>query len=222
MFFLPVIVGIIAIGIITFVLIPQIADHFKIQKEIADKQKRTQILDEKISLLQSYDDSQTKQDLQVVLTILPLKEEAPQAMVTLQSLIASKGLTLKTMNYVGGRGANEQSKFSLNVTVGGSIASTRQFLTDLKNSPRLFEIDSIHLVAQKGEQNGETDAPLTAFFQPKPAQLGSLDQPVAQLTEKEKELLSELSQAVSTKIGSSIEADASASGILLGRSNPFE
>ena len=217
----PVVSGIASVVILVLVVIPQLLTYFNIRSQISDIISRSGRLEAKAQSLEVIDENLSEENLKVVFTVLPSDRNVPSAVTVLQSLIAQSGLTLKSTSYsAAARGASKDS-FQLNVTVLGQISGVRRFLISLKDSGRVFQIESISVRFQKSGSQVEAEIPITVFYSASLGKAGALDAEPPKLNAGEEKLLLDLSRLVApgTLAGS---GEASSSSVPIGKSNPFE
>ena len=150
--------------------------------------------------LENIDELSTQEDLKVVFEILPIEQGVPQAMTILQDMVAKSGLELKSTTFGSGgssKQASGEDNFKFNIAVSGQINLLRDFLMKIQNSPRIFQVESIGVQFQKTEGVVEADIPLSVFYQSASGDMGSMNQPLPKLSDKDKELLKKLSQIIS-------------------------
>ncbi|MDD2823296.1 MAG: type 4a pilus biogenesis protein PilO [Candidatus Daviesbacteria bacterium] len=216
-YIIPSVVGFICLAIIIFVIIPQMMDFFK-DKEKADLVlNRIELLNKKSSELESLDQTKLEQDLVTALTVLPTGRDVPQAMAVLQELVAKSNLTLKSTSYSSSAKTANQENFSFAISVAGSLPATRNFLNSLQDAARLFKVESIALKFQSGEGSLVADIPLSVYYQAAPSTVLTMDQPIAEITEKENTLIQSLSKYKIQSV-----AESSASSTPLGKVDLFQ
>lgn len=216
----PVVSGIASIVVIVMVIIPQIMAYLDVQNEISGINGKSVILEAKSKELASIDEAKIQQSLQVAFTVLPSDRDVPQAMSILQDVLVRSGLTLRRTAYGGGRGAN--NSFQLNLTVQGSMDALRNFMINLREEGRLFQVESINAQFQKQRSIIEAEIPIAVYYEAAPQKIGSIDQALPKLDNKEEQLLTELSQFTSSLLAQGVSSEASASAVPIGKSNPFE
>lgn len=221
----PVVVGVSSIIIIILVIIPQLLTYLNVNDKINQAQNRSNILETKAVALENIDNLLTQKDLKVVFSVLPTDQDVPQAMVVLQDMIAKSGLELKSTSF-GAVGLSQKavgnSSFQLNIAVSGQVNLLRDFLIQLQNSPRLFQVDSIGVQFQKDKGLIEADMPLSVFYNPSLGEMGTVEDPIPQISDKDKDLLAKLTQVVGQGNVSLISQEATSASVPLGKSDPFQ
>lgn len=222
LFFWPVTTGLAALVILSLVIIPQIFVYINTQGRISTANTKLEVMDAKAQELEQIDASLISKDLQTVYSVLPKEQEVPQALVTLSNLVTRSGLTLKNTVYGGSKKAEKQNNFLLTVTVIGRVNSVRDFLNNLKSSPRVFKVESIEVQFQRGTQLVEAKIPLSVYFQPGDGQAAAAsDQPLPKLNSDEEKLLDDLAKQY-FNTGMAVSLESTSSSVPLGRADPFE
>ncbi|MDO8570491.1 MAG: type 4a pilus biogenesis protein PilO [Candidatus Daviesbacteria bacterium] len=221
----PIIVGISSIVVLVLVIIPQLLTYLNINEKINQVQNRSNTLETKAVALENVDNLLTQKDLKVVFSVLPVDQDVPQAMVVLQDMVAKSGLELKSTSF-GSSGLPQKgagnSSFRLNIAVSGQVNVLRDFLVQLQNLPRLFQVDSIGVQFQKDKGVIEAEIPLSVFYNPTLGEMGTVDDPLPQINDKDKELLAKLTQVVGQGNNSWASQEATSASTPLGKSDPFE
>lgn len=218
-FLIPTAVGIICIGILILVVMPQTLDYFKERVKIEELFNKIEILNKKTEELKTIDEEAMKKDLVVALTVLPTEKEVPQAMSVLQGLINRSNLILKSTTYSSASKNSGKNGFTFTVSVIGSLSSIKNFMSELQNAARIFKVESATLNFQGTGSLVEATIPLTVFYEPVPKTLITIDQPVSKISSSDEELITNLSQSI---FQSETQSTVSAISISLGKPNPFE
>lgn len=216
-FIIPGVVGIICLSIIIFVIIPQVQEIFKERENGVVLANKIAALDKKSAELAALDQNKLQQDLVTALTIMPTGRDVPEAMAVLQDLITKSNLELKSTSYsAGSAGKADQNSFQLTISVMGSLSATREFLNNMRMTGRVFKVDSIALRFQPEGSSVAVDLPLTIFYQPAPATVLTVDQPVSKITSDQEKLVSDLAAIVSKP-----QAISTATAVPVGKADPF-
>lgn len=213
----PVAVGLSSIILLALVIIPQLLTYLNVKNKINDMQKRSGVLEVKAQGLEQIDEGSNQQNLALVFSLLPKDQTVPEAMVTLQDIISRSGLVLKSTNYGGGRKADKGNSFQLSVGVSGPLLSVKNFLVNLQDAPRIFQVESISVQFQKSLSIVDVDIPISVYYEPTSEGTSSLDQPISQLTDKETSILNNLARLSNRSVFSE-----DTSSVELGKLDPFE
>ncbi|MFH0937167.1 MAG: type 4a pilus biogenesis protein PilO [Candidatus Daviesbacteria bacterium] len=215
----PALVAVSEIILLVFVIIPQLMSYLNVRNQISEVRNRAHSLNVKASELQEFDAEGAEKDLQVVFTILPADQDVPQAMAFLQALIANNGLQLKNTAFVGG--GQSKNSYQLRVVIDGQINALRNFLLQLQEAPRIYQIESLSVQFQRSEGAIEAEMPLSVFYEPAPSKIGSLDQPIPKLGDEELKLLAKLYSIAPPADVLPVD-ESTASALPLGKSDPFQ
>lgn len=216
----PILSGIASVVILVLVIIPQFLAYLSVHGQISDIVSRSGKLEVKAQSLEAIDENLSEGNLKLAFAVLPADRNIPSAVTILQSLVAQSGLTLKSTSYSAAARGTSKDSFQLNVTVQGQISGVRKFLISLKNSGRVFQVESISVQFQKSGSLVEAEIPITVFYSTSLGKAGALDVELPKLNEKEEKLLVDLSRLVNNPLAGS--GEASASSVPIGKSNPFE
>lgn len=219
LFIWPLATAVSFIVILALVLIPQVRGYLTDQGKIGEITNKADGLTAKASELDKINEAVMKRNVDVALTVLPTTQNVPEAMVTLLDLIQRSGLVLKNTSYAASARGDTKNNFRLNVVVFGPISTVRDFLINLGEVPRVFQVDTIAVRFQPGQQVAEAEIPVTVFFEPDSGSGGSWDQPVPKLDEREQKLLAKLAQMV-PQATATFETDTSS--VEIGKADPFE
>lgn len=206
-------------AIAAFVIFPQFLSYLKTTDQIASIQQEIEVLNTKAGELRNIDEQEISRNTRVVLTVLPTDQEVPSAMNTLQDLVNKSGLKLNGTSYSNSSKAPGDTSFLLNISVSGSLSSVREFLINLQDAPRIFQVEAIGARFQPGAAALEVQIPLSVLYEAAPQVTMSLTNPVPRLTDEEQNLFSQLSKFILTEQQT---VDTSRSVVPLGKANPFE
>lgn len=215
----PIFTALASLTILTLVIIPQINAILHIRNQVTDLQKTANFLEVKAKDLEQLDETVGKRSLDIAFTVLPARQDVPEAITILQGLIANSGLILKNTTYSASSKSSRTSSFSLNVTAEGSLEAVRSFLTSLQLSPRIFRVESLTVHFREQGSLVEVEIPISVLYSEAPPQTSSPTEPVPKLSEQENLLLAELSRFV--PVSAVYDTDIIPS-VPLGKSNPFE
>lgn len=209
----------ICVILIAFSIVPQSLQLLKTSKEISQKDEKNKFIADKISKLESLNLSNYKKDLNSSLLMLPDDKDIPGVIGQVLSTLNASGLALDTFTFsTQGEASSVLSTYSVKVSVVGDSASLKLFLDKIKQSSRLMRVTNIEINNIGILNRAQAVVELTVYYQPLPAAVGNIDQPVTLLTEKEKELLEKISQFDQNNASLSTES----ASVSVGKSDPFE
>lgn len=213
----PIIVGVSSIAILVLVIIPQLFAYLSTRTKINEIESKSTHLEVKAADLEQLDEESTRQNLEVVFSILPKDPDVPDAMLALHDVISRSGLILRNTTYRTVAKSDKKENFLLSVGVAGQMTSIRDFLIQLQESSRLFQLESITARFQRGMTLVEADLPIAVYFDTSAQMAGDFGQNVPKLTEKEEQLLAKLVRVVKQ---TAVAEDVSS--VPYGKIDPFE
>lgn len=216
LYILPLAVVFSSLVILILVIVPQLLGYFQDRNQSAKIAYRYGVLQAKAQDLQAIDEVDYQKKLQLALIALPDQKQVPQALVVLQSLLSTSGLSLSDIKYSSSVSTTSTQSVQLTMTVAGPITQVRSFLINLKNSPRVFRVETIDSQSIRGGAAVEAEIRLTTFYELPPKDLGSIDNPVPKLSQQDIDLLNQLAQ---NPQGNQAITGAS---VPLGKADPFK
>jgi Tfp pilus assembly protein PilO len=215
----PVISGAAVILMLSLVIIPRAMSLMEVNKQISQTQDKIQLLNEKATKLESINKDELEQQLEVVLTVLPLTDAVPDALTVIQSLMSKSSLNLQTTNYVAASKTAGLNYSTIRLSAAGKVASVKDFLINLNDAPRLFQVESVSLTFSKDGDDTSLDIPLSIISAPAPETIGTIDQPLPVLSEQDKSLITQFKQSIDALTQSSTQSAQVA--VPLGKEDPF-
>lgn len=224
---------IIVFGVTAFFLavLPGIRATRDLYENLNVIQKEVQALSGKFAFLQSLNEDDLRDRLVTMLQAVPQDKSLPTIFSTADGLANKSGVSIIDMNLTGSgslatgsavRQSAAEKKigastlpFTMNAT--GSYDQIRSFVSEINNVRRYFDVTSFDLsIGATGET--QVRLSLTAFYQPLPSKVGSIQSPVIPMTAKEEEVFTKVSgyPDVSQVFLESLAPDFSG-----GQRNPF-
>jgi hypothetical protein len=216
-FIIPGVVLIISLAILVLIIAPQVMEFFKEKSTMEELSTKINLLNNKADELKNVDVETRKKDLVTTLTVLPTDRNVPQGMAVLQDAINKSNLVLTNTTYSPTSRINGKNGFTLTVTVIGTLSSIKDFMSELQSTARIFKVESATLNFQETGSLIEANIPITIFYEPAPKTLITLDNPVEKITDRDEDMITELSKVVIQN-----EQYASSSAVNVGKDNPFE
>lgn len=218
----PAVVGASCLLIAALIIVPQLLVYFNLRSEADGLSNRLGLLQAKAQGLEQLNILDYNRDLDLAQAALPSEKQVPQALTMFQDLITKSGLNLQNMKFISGdvssADATEYS-FQLSVTVLGDMNSVKRLLLSMHKAPRIFRLESVSAQAVRATTDVvEADVFLKVFYEPNSTNLGSVEQPIPQLSAADRQILEELAN----KVRLSGSDSANFSSVQLGRSDPFE
>lgn len=190
-----------------FAVLPGIRATRDLYGNLKDVQKEVQDLSGKFTFLQSVSEDDLRGRLLIMLSAVPAEKSIPTIFSSADGLAKKFGVSIVDMNLAGmgslaTGAASRQSvaekkigastlPFTMNAT--GSYDQIRSFVSEINKVRRLFDVTSFDLsIGSTGDT--QVRLSLTAFYQPIPTEVGSVQSPVVTLTTKEEEVFMKVSQ----------------------------
>lgn len=215
---LPVSSLILCIGLLFFVIIPQISTSFKTIKSLGSSQESFKNLSKKVDILEQINLSEYRQNVNTTLIALPPEKDVPGALAQIFFLLNSNKLKLSSV----GLGASAPSVNNIEglpfrLEVEGDISGLKNLLSKVKSAPRLMKVTDLEVSGSSGDSVQATIS-LTTYYQQIATNLGEIDRPIEEITQKDLEIL--------TAIANSSRSIPTTSSVNItgatGKSDPFE
>lgn len=207
--------------LILLVILPQLVVIRQNDQLIQSNQKKIASFKAKIKDLKSFDRKEYEEDLTTTLVALPPEKDLPAALDQVQILLAKNRLQLASIAFDSsptlGNVSSAAQAYQIKIGVSGDPQSFKNFVEDIKTAPKIMKLSGLTITIGQGGASQE-NLVLTAYFQPPPSSLGTIDQNIDLLSGKDKDLINTLStNAASIPIISSSQVSGQR-----GRPNPFE
>lgn len=218
----PVVTAVSSLIILGFVVIPQFLAYLHTQGELTQLQVQTDSLTAKAQVLQNIDDQNIKDNLQVAFTVLPVDEDIPDTVVSLQNLAIRDSLSVQNLNFASSGDLTKTNNSVLKLSLVGSKTAIWRFFQDLQSSPGIYKVQSIKANSTGSGDNFEIDLPVAIYFDSNSEASVSLDAPVPQLNSSDQELLRNLSKSIQGKVVLQAGSQSGQLSIPLGKDDPFK
>ena len=162
-------------------------------------------LQKKVELLNSMDEESLRKDLATVLAAVPAEKALPTVFSTVEGLAQHVGVGILDQNISGVGSVASQSGsqtalekqlgthlLAFNVTVEGPVTAIQEFIAQSVQVRRLLRLRTFSISFPKENEILRVTLQLDSFYEPFPANLGSLTSAIAPLTEKEQALVVQL------------------------------
>lgn len=192
-----VFVGIIPAALRTF-------EQLTAVRELSDQ---TNALGRKLEMLDAIDETTIRDDLVTVLSAVPGEKSLPTVFSTVEVVAQQAGVHILDMNMAGAGSVSTQSgaqsalekqlgtrviPFSL--TVEGSIDQIQQFISLVPTVRRLLRLRNFSISFPKQNESLRVNVQMDAFYEPFPTALGKTSTALSALTDKEAQVVAQLSQ----------------------------
>ncbi|MBM4402111.1 MAG: hypothetical protein FJ044_02605 [Candidatus Cloacimonetes bacterium] len=216
--FLPILSTTIVMVIVIALILPWTKDFFAKRKEINESEKQiNEVLQPKLSFLQTLD----KQALRIQLTnlelILPSKVQAPFIFATIESLAAANNVLVEGLIFsLPTKGANEV--INLSFIASGESDSLNNFVNSLEKTAPFLAITNYRQTKSEGEPDSALVA-VSSFYKTLPEKVGGVSEPLEGWTKKELEALQKVNEFKTPAV--SLSEEVLTQTIPLGKPNPF-
>lgn len=201
--------------LIIFVIYPQISKLIANQKVEGEIISKTKFLDDKAQELEKYDRIDLDRKVALALNSYPADKDFISAFSLLQNLVSQSGFTIAAISL---GSSSLKTGYDLKVDILGPAPLVPALLSNIERSSRLMRIGSIETVAGTDPQFVNVALNVNVLFSPTPPSFGSVDSPVAELSQKDEDVIAKLASALN-----SIPATQSATqNVPRGKANPFE
>lgn len=230
LYIFPIVVVLSSLILIIFILYPQTISLLENQKEKTKMTDRSKFLDIKVQALEGYDLDQLNRKVNSALNAYPSDKDFVVGMGLLQDLISQSGYNVISIRQGSGslKSSNVQS-YGLNLEIIGPQALLPILINKIESLPRLMRVDSLEIASGRDAQATTISLNINALYSNAPADFGTIDSTLPELTQKDEEVLVRLA-----KTGSSFVESAGQPGGLgqfdipasqlgpRGKENPFE
>lgn len=217
-FILPTAALIICLLLVRLLVIPQFVSLLSNQGNITAVKEQVKQLGTKISLLENIDSEQVRSDIETSLIALPEEKDIPAMIGQILFLVSTNRLKLDGMNFAAAASQTEGvDSLQVQLDLSGEVTDLKEFMAAVKNSPRMIKIVAIE-ISGGGRDQIQAQLSLITYFKKLPTSIGSIEDPVATLSQAESDLLNEIkSKSLTSPVASSRELTGPK-----GKSDPFE
>ncbi|MBI4066661.1 type 4a pilus biogenesis protein PilO [Candidatus Gottesmanbacteria bacterium] len=192
------------LGVI-FAVVPGVQATIALYERLGVLEKEHEALSTKLSFLTSMQEDNLRDQLAMLLSVVPQDKSVPSIFTTLEGLAQQSGVSIGEINLTSPGSLATGSAVS-QMTSGKKIgASTlpfllsatgvydqiRSFVSSINQVKRLFDVTSFEFsIGSAGVTR--VSLSLSAFYQPLPTKVGSVEAPLSSLTPKEEDVLAKL------------------------------
>ena len=188
-------------------------------------------LNEKSLILQDEDVTTLQNDLSVLASAVPPDKSLATAMSTLDSVASQSGVTLSNFELAkpgtlatgsAERLTADESKIGsytlpISVAVTGSLGQVQSFIQTISGARRFMRISSLTLTLYGSGAQAQIE--LEAFYMPYPTTVGSIDQPISDLTTGDKNVIERTQQL--PLFAQSVVVQTTPVSVSSGKADPF-
>jgi len=190
-----------------FGIIPTIGKVIAIRSDSVVLTKTIQILRTKISILESQDQNTYRDQLAQLVAAVPGDKSLPTLFATLDGLGAQSGVTLKDFSLVRSVSIATESAVNLSpeeqkigsnllsfsITVSGNYDQIYAFLSQVNNVRRFFRVNNFD-ISFADTSAISVHMGMDAFYSPFSTSIGAVDSPLVPLSQKEEDLITQVSE----------------------------
>lgn len=205
--------------LIVYVIYPQITKLLSNQKIEREVLKRIDFLEVKAQALEGYQSEDLSSKVKFALVSYPADKDFASIIGIIQNLSASSGFNIVILDLsTSSQGTGANLSYNIKLEAIGPVKRMQGFLDNIEKFPRLIRVNSIQTSNSSGDSI-TISLSLDILYSPVGEDFGSVDSPIPDLTEREKELLAKL-PGLAPSLTSGLSSTSSA--LPRGKSNPFE
>lgn len=217
LYVIPAVAIVLLVGMIMLIVIPNIFQYFEADKTLTDTKAKIDFFKQKKANLQAVNKEQYTNGINNSLVILPGNAESPAAISQLYHILGLTNMQVVNISFSEGGDDKTGKSFRIALELNGSVSELTNFIIKLKEAPRLMRIHTLEVNSPSGAADIFASLVISAYYEPLPANISNLDQPLAQITEKDLEILNKVQNSGFPVI----TEDTNYSGPK-GKNNPFE
>lgn len=218
----PSLVSLACLILIALVIFPQAKSLLDGQNNLELSKEKLKTLEVKAQGLDQINETDLKNQLQLALVALPENKEPSAVVGAIQRIAATSGVSLISLGFSSSKGnsVGGADSFSIKAQIASSTAGISQFLNNLSETPLALNVTGISISSATSADLLAADLQIDVYFSPIPKTLGSVEDPLPELSAEEKTLINRLAKA---QIVTPVSQSSTPSTILpRGKSNPFE
>lgn len=213
----PTIIAVLSLFLIVFLIYPQIVKLISNQKDEGELINKSKFLETKVSAMESYNIEDLSHKLEIALNAYPDNKDYSVVMSLLQQLVAKSGF--KTVAIAQGsnfKAAGGSDSYELKLEIVGVKPNLPILLNNLESSLRLIRVNSIDAASTNNSEGLNVSLVVGVLFGAIPKNLGSLDSPLPDFSQKDEDLIARLVEA------GGVPLESGSASTPRGKSNPFE
>ena len=218
LYIFPMIVSLAALILIIFIIYPQTEKLINNQKSSEESLKKLNLLESKVSALESYDEEDLNMKVNTTLNSYPVDKDFAEVTGLLQNLTAQAGFSISTLSLGSGAGSGSSQSYNIKLEMIGPVDKISTLLANIENSPRLMRVSSIETTVGRDIQGSTISLSVEVLYAPAPQEFGNADSSLPELSDKDQEILAKLVRV----LPQTPEEQTSSQLPARGRANPFE
>lgn len=221
----------LSVGALVAGVIPGIRATISLYYRLRSLEQEVRVLGEKRGHLQSLDAADLKKQVAALIAAVPQEKSLQTIVGTIDGLANQTGVVIDEMNLgnpgsiatgsaTAASGVDKKigaNRLPFTISVSGDYGRVRAFIGKINAVRRLFDVSSFD-VSPQGVGETRARISLTAYYQPLPTKIWSVETPLAPLAKKEEEVLRAVLEypEVAASVGEQLTP-----GFSSGRSDPF-
>lgn len=190
-------------------IVPLVRNTIDLNHENSSLTKEIELLNNKVTVLQSIDENAMRSDLLTLLSAVPSDKSLSTVLATLDGLTARTGLSsgdfslikVGSLSTESARPSADEKAVGSNIlpfTVGltGSMDQLRAFMATSVSVRRMFRVRTFEIGFEKSASGSSNmllaNVGMDAFYSPLPPAIGSVSQPLTPLTSADSDLIAKL------------------------------
>lgn len=195
-FIWPLLALVFTVILLLIVIIPQFSNIVITTNTIEEEKERVRKLNQKADALEQIDVALYQDHLTNTLFALPPEKDFPSAISQIQIIANQTNVRVSDLGVsVVSKVQSGHDSFLINLTIQGDIVAINDFLKAIRGGPRVMSINNLDFTQSQAEFYQVTLS-VSTYFQPVQTNIGSVDAPIAQLSEDEINTLVQLNQLV--------------------------
>ncbi len=218
----PLVITLSSLILIVFVIYPQLTKLIGNHKEEGSIETKSKFLEAKVQALESYDQEDLKNKVNVVLDTYPTDKDYITVLGLLNNLSAQSGFSVASMSVGSNAAKNTNSQsYTIKLDIMGPANSIPILLSKIESSSRLMKINNVEVVLGRDNKPSTITLSVDVLYSSAPKEFGSIDSTAPELSQKEEEIIVRLAQVASTSRSKSSQVETAQPGPR-GKANPFE
>lgn len=226
MIIVPALSGLVSIVLIVLILIPQVQEIFRIQKETEINKTQTGILQKKITDLSGQDVNKLRQLVDTTQIAVPPDKDIPGAVDQVNNYLSSNGMVVNNISFSNlGLDLPSGGNFQIKLEITGSMVGLKNFSKQLDSAPRIMKIDGLDMYATRNVGNIQASMSINTFYLPLATSIGGVEDKLPAIAQDEIAKLEKLRASIYSAPSYSSPSTPTSTVDLntqTGKINPFE
>lgn len=207
-------VALVVVVMIAIIGVPPLYGQIRQARAVvSEAQKKSDILSEKIEVLEGARNIPLQSLSEDVAVALPQENPSLMALSQVRRLAEEEGVALASVKS-GGVAASDASTVSISFELIGQLVSIRNFIDKLETAAPLLKLSKTQMSVEDGLSTAQ--AKIETYWAALPEKLPEVDEPINALTDQERSLLNEVAQLNKPEFAQGVVITGSS-----GRTNPF-